>query len=101
MERGTITFEEQKNNKQETLPLSKRALAVLEGVRGGDPDDYIFRPPSVELRERDEMHFGNDMTRVFKRYVRKAEGVRDCLSYHDLRRGFCPSLPVTLPQRFK
>lgn len=92
LKRGTITFEEQKNGKQETLPLSEKALKTLEGVRNGDPNDYVFRSPTFEDQERDTECFGNNMSRKFKKYVRCTEGVRDCLSLHDLRRGFCSEL---------
>jgi integrase len=90
-DKGLIYIREQKNRKEQTIPLNSKAREVLEGVERGDPDDYVFRSPSFDGKERNPKWFRENVSDAF-RAARKDAELRDELSFHSLRHGFCTAL---------
>jgi integrase len=88
---GLIYIREQKNRKEQTIPLNSKAREVLEDVERGDPDDYVFRSPGFDGKERNAKWFRENVSDAFRR-ARKDAGLRDELSFHSLRHGFCTML---------
>jgi site-specific recombinase XerD len=88
---GLIYIREQKNRKEQTIPLNSKAQAALEDVSRGEPDDYVFRSPSFESKDRNPKWFRENVSDAF-RAARKDAGLRDELSFHSLRHGFCTKL---------
>jgi len=86
-----IYIREQKNRREQTIPLNSMAREALEGVERGDPDDYVFQSPSFEGKDRNPKWFRENVSDAF-RVARKDAGLRDELSFHSLRHGFCTML---------
>lgn len=90
-DRGLIRIEEQKNNREQTVPLISKAEDVLDDAPcPRQPDYYIFRAPASPLRDRNEEAFGRQASRTFckARKRSKVEGK----TFHDLRAGFATAL---------
>jgi len=86
-----IYIREQKNRKEQTIPLHRKARAVLDNVMRGDADDYVFRSPSFEGQKRNPKWFRENASDAFRK-ARKDANLRDELSFHSLRHGFCTML---------
>jgi len=87
-ERGLIYIYKQKNRKQETVPLSKKAQAALEKLERRGESDFVFygRDP-----ERSPDWLKRYTSRKFRQY-RRAAGLPEKLTFHSLRHGFCTLL---------
>lgn len=83
-----IYIYKQKNRKEQTIPLNKRAAAVLASVLQGEPDDYVFRPPYSAEKERGTRFFVERASRSFTKAKRDA-GIRRQVSLYGTRHGFC------------
>lgn len=90
-ENGLIYIREQKNRKEQTIPLNSEAEGVLEDIGRGDPDDYVFQSPGFEDKDRNPKWFRENVSDAF-RQARKDAGLRDEISFHSLRHGFCTML---------
>lgn len=80
-----------KSRREETVPLSKKALAALEEVPRGEPDDFVFRAPTFDRKERKLKNFRERASYAF-RTARNQAGLREGISLHGLRHGFCTLL---------
>ena len=90
-ESGLIIIRKQKNRKEQTIPLNRKAADVLTDLEPGDPHDYVFRSPGFERQKRDPTWFRENASAAFRKARRKA-GLRSGLSFHSLRHGFCTAL---------
>ena len=81
---GVVKLYEQKSGHQEAVPLSAKAEAVLDEVEGCE--GFVFNAEGRTVRR-----FVERSSRAFKRH-REAAGLRDSLSQHGLRHGFCSHL---------
>lgn len=90
-DKGLIYIRKQKNRKEQTIPLNGMAREVLEDLGEGNPNDYVFRSPSFETQERDPKWFRENVSAAFREAREEAE-LRDELSFHSLRHGFCTAL---------
>lgn len=90
-ERSLIYILKQKNRKQQTIPLHRKAAEVLEDVPSGPPDSYVFGAPGTRDEDRSIRAFRNGLSRSFLSYRREA-GIDRPLSLHSLRHGFCTAL---------
>ena len=88
---GLIYIREQKNRKEQTIPLNTKARDVLADVERGDPDDYVFQSPSFDGEDRNPKWFRENASEAF-RAARKDADLRDDISFHSLRHGFCTAL---------
>jgi len=82
--RGVVKLYEQKSGHQEAVPLSKKAEAVLDELQGAE--GYVFNVEGRSVRR-----FVEHSSRTFKAH-REAAGLRDSLTQHGLRHGFCTHL---------
>lgn len=90
-EKGLVYIYEQKNGKEQTVPLNKRARGVLAPLLPGGKDDYVFRPPTSKSGQRSPRCFAERASRAF-REARNEAGLDRKLSFHSLRHGFCTRL---------
>ena len=95
---GSIDFDKrliyirvQKNKKEQTIPLNKKAAEVLEEVSQGESEDYVFRSPGFTARNRSINTFRSDISRTFTRYRRLA-GIQRKVTLHGTRHGHCTLL---------
>lgn len=86
-----ITIERQKNGRAQTIPLTKEAARVLEDVRAGTGDDFVFRSPRFETIERSTQRFVEASAKAF-RTARLRAGIARPITVHSLRHGFCTRL---------
>jgi len=86
-----IYIYEQKNKKEQTIPLNAKAKEVLEGLERGAPEDFVFTSPAQTARERKIRSFRDNASRTFTRAKRLAEIDRP-ITFHSLRHGFCTML---------
>lgn len=84
-----LRVEVQKNGKPGTVPLPARALAVLDGVERGGPNDYVFVGRTEG--ERSVSGFVTYLSDTF-RAARRAAGVDRPITPHGLRHAFCTRL---------
>lgn len=90
-DRGLIRIEEQKNRKQQTIPLTSQAREILRDLDLGDENEYVFKSPGFEGGKRNPRWFRENVSAAFRDAKEKA-GVREELSFHSLRKGFCTAL---------
>lgn len=90
-EKDLIYIREQKNRKEQTIPLNSKACEVLETVEQEDSEDYVFQSPSFEGKDRNPKWFRENVSDAFRK-ARRAAGLREGLSFHSLRHGFCTML---------
>lgn len=90
-EKGLIYVREQKNQKEQTIPFNRKAREVLEGVKQGAPNDFVFQSPSFEGQEREAKWFRENVSDAFRKAREKAN-LPEHLSFHSLRHGFCTAL---------
>jgi site-specific recombinase XerD len=86
-----VYIREQKNRKEQTIPFISKAQQALDEVRREEPDDYVFRSPSFEEKERNPKWFRENVSDAFRK-ARRDAGLREELSFHSLRHGFCTML---------
>lgn len=90
-EKSLITISEQKNKKEQTIPLNSKAREVLDSVDQGHPDDYVFRSPRMTKKSRSIKSFRETVSRAFTKYRGQA-GIEKHLTFHSLRHGFATAL---------
>jgi integrase len=90
-DRQLIYIYKQKNNKEQTIPLNRKARAILQEIENADPSNYVFRSPNFEGQKRSATCFRNRASRAFRK-ARKQAGIEEKLSFHSLRHGFCTRL---------
>lgn len=88
-ERSLIRILEQKNGREQTIPLLEKAREALDDVQG-ERSGYVFGSPRSDA-ERDVPLFRSYVSRRFTKYRRKA-GVERRVSMHGLRHGFATAL---------
>lgn len=86
-----IYIYEQKNKKEQTIPLNAKAEAVLDSLERGAPEDFVFTSPAQTTQEREVRSFRDNASRTFTRSKRLAEIDRP-ITFHSLRHGFCTML---------
>lgn len=86
-----IYIRKQKNKKEQTIPFNTKAQEALSGVRGGTPNDYVFRSPYFSDKKRSTRCFRERASKAFRK-AHKLAGLRSSLSFHSLRHGFCTML---------
>jgi integrase len=90
-DRGLIYITEQKNGREQTVPLiSKAEDALGNAPRPHEPDMYVFRSPTGPETERSEDTFADHISRTFCKARRRAEIGEKTL--HDLRAGYATAL---------
>jgi integrase/recombinase XerD len=86
-ENGLLYIHEQKNQNEETIPLNRRARAVLDEMEQ-EPDSYfVFRSPRTDPQERAASTFRHAVARHFKHFKNMAE-IERCVTPHSLRHLF-------------
>ena len=90
-DRGLLYVMKQKNNKQQTVPLTSKAKEVLGEVPDGPPQMHVFGGPNSRMGSRNYTAWRNNLSRAFRKY-RKAAGIERPISLHSLRHGFCTAL---------
>ncbi len=90
-EKELIYIREQKNRKEQTIPLNRKARAVLGNVKQERSTGYVFQSPNFEDGERNPKWFRENAANAFRR-AREEAGLREELSFHSLRHGFCTKL---------
>jgi integrase len=90
-ERGLIYIYQQKNKKEQTIPLIEKAREVLSGLERGEPEEFVFTSPRQTGTERSIESFRDRVSRAFTRARRLAEIDRP-ITFHSLRHGFCTML---------
>lgn len=83
-QRGVVKLYKQKSGHEEAVPLSAKAEAILDELDGST--GFVFNAEG-----KDVQRFVERSSRYFKRHREKA-GLRDSLSQHGLRHGFCSHL---------
>lgn len=91
-----IMLRRQKNRKQQWLPISEKAAGLLRRLPTGEPEHFVFRSPSFTETARNERSFGNNLSRTWRKYRRKA-GVSEEKDFHGLRKGFVSELSKQAP----
>lgn len=86
-----ITIHVQKNGKEQTIPLNARAVAVLDMVKRGGAEDYVFTPPGNGGSKRTVRPFVERASKAFTA-ARKLAGINRRITFHGLRHGFCTKL---------
>ena len=86
-----IYIREQKNRKEQTIPLISKSQRALADVQQGESEDYVFRSPSFEGQERNPKWFRENVSDAFRK-ARRDAGLREGLCFHSLRHGFCTML---------
>jgi integrase len=89
--RSLIYIYQQKNARQQTIPLTAPARQVLEDLPRCEPEAFVFLAPGSDSYERSIGCFKRNLARKFKRYRLKA-GIERPLTPHGLRHGFCTLL---------
>jgi site-specific recombinase XerD len=82
--RGVVKLYKQKSGHEEAVPLSAKAEAVLDELEAAE--GYVFNRKARSVRT-----FVTRSSRHFKEH-REAAGLRDALTQHGLRHGFCSHL---------
>ena len=90
-ENDLIYIREQKNRKEQTIPFNRKARETLHNVVPRKKKAYVFQSPSFEGGERNPKWFRENVSSAFRKAREKA-GLRDELSFHSLRHGFCTML---------
>jgi integrase len=91
-ERGLIRITEQKNGREQTVPLISKAVDVLDDTpRPRGPECYVFRTPDGPIRDRNAEAFGRRCSRRWCRARQECEDVGE-KTFHDLRAGFATAL---------
>jgi site-specific recombinase XerD len=90
-ENDLIYIREQKNRKEQTIPFNRKAREVLHNVAPRKKTEYVFQSPSFEGGERNPKWFRENVSSAFRKAREKA-GLREELSFHSLRHGFCTML---------
>ena len=90
-DRRLILIRKQKNKRQQTIPLNRQARRILDDVRDGADDEFVFRSPSYEKTSRSTRRFCERVSKVF-REARRDAGLPDSITLHSLRHGFCTAL---------
>lgn len=88
--KGLIYVWEQKNGKQQTVPLHTKAREVLDKMSSSSTG-YVFCSPRLEKSERSARRFSEHVGRTFARYREEAE-LPDAITFHSLRHSFCTML---------
>ena len=85
-----LSIYEQKNGHQQTIPLSRKAISILEGLNCDKivEDDYVFHSPRGDRVNRSAKRFAERASSVFRHYRREV-GLPEQLCFHSLRHGFC------------
>ena len=89
-DKGLVYVYEQKNGKEQTIPLNKKAREILSGLTASK-GSHIFKSPGEQVRDRNARYFRERASRAF-REARNATGLDSNLSVHSLRHGFCTRL---------
>jgi len=90
-ERSLIYILEQKNGKQQTIPLHEKAATILEEIPPEGGNSYVFGGPGTRDSSRNVDCFRNNLSRAFRKY-RVEAGIERPISLHSLRHGFCTAL---------
>lgn len=90
-EKGLIYIYKQKNRREQTIPLNRKAKEVLASVDPGSERDFVFRRPRSRSLTRSSRCFKERASRAFREARNKAE-INPKLSFHSLRHGFCTRL---------
>ena len=96
LEDDLIYIYEQKNQREQAIPLLDPAKKVVEELKedmGEDPDPeaFVFNSPRGNPYSRNHEEWGNNLSNAFSKYAEKAE-LPDHLTLHGLRHGFCTFL---------
>jgi integrase len=91
LERGLIYIREQKNRKEQTVPLTQKAREVVNELDGAPRDHYVFSSPEGPKTDRSAKAWCENVSKTFSRFRDKA-GIDRPITFHGLRHGFCTAL---------
>lgn len=91
-----IYIYKQKNKKEGTIPLHRKAEAVLNEIGEEAPGEYVFSSPRDSSHGPDGPHrsiraFREQVSKAFLQ-ARRDAGIDRPISFHSLRHGFCTML---------
>jgi integrase len=87
----TITIWEQKNGKEQTIPLTYRVEVELSKVPRANPQEYVFSSPRQKRLNRSVRTFVERASRAFRDAKRRA-GITRRITFYGTRHGFCTLL---------
>ena len=90
-EKRLIYVLEQKNKKEQTIPLNRKAKEVLADVPPGSENDFVFRAPYFDAKQRSIRSFRERASETFRK-ARDRIGMEKTMTFHSLRHGFCTKL---------
>jgi len=58
---------EQKNKREQTIPLNRKAKEILADVKSGGEEDFVFQAPYVEAKQRNARSFRERASDTFRK----------------------------------
>lgn len=96
LEERCITLRKQKSREETRLPISDKAAALLRRMEPGPARQFVVRSPGFTDAERNQRSFGNNLSKTWRKYRRKA-GVSEDKDFHSLRAGYVSTLSKNAP----
>lgn len=91
MEKSLIYIFEQKNRREQTIPLNRKAREGLAAVPQREGENYVFQAPGNCVLNRNARWVAERLSKTF-RETRQAAGIERAVNFHSLRHGFCTLL---------
>ena len=91
LEKSLIYIFEQKNRREQTIPLNRKAREGLAAVPQREGENYVFEAPGNCVLNRNARWVAERLSKTF-REARQAAGIERAVNFHSLRHGFCTLL---------